>query len=118
MWIKRVGVTAFAMIAIVAAGLTATAHAAPAEAGRAESQLLAKSCPETTSHPEISIGSTGIAVKHAQCLMNQNFGGTLIVDGVFGPATRGEVVHAQKTCGIPVDGIVGPLTWTCLHDGP
>jgi peptidoglycan hydrolase-like protein with peptidoglycan-binding domain len=38
----------------------------------------------------------------------------LTVDGIFGPATEGNVRRYQRNFGLAQDGIVGPLTWESL----
>ena len=42
---------------------------------------------------------------------------TLVVDGMFGQATRAAVVNFQVGRGLAEDGIVGPKTWTALVQG-
>jgi hypothetical protein len=64
-------------------------------------------------------GSTGDDVKELQQKLND--GGAvppLVVDGIFGPKTRGAVVAYQGGHGLSPDGIVGPLTWGSLDAGP
>lgn len=98
---------------LFAGGLSAAAHAeAPAPSG----DVIALQCGYSGGHPTISQGSTGEAVAHAQCLLRNVWGyGSVVVDGVFGPATRAAVVAHQRDCGIGDDGIVGPNTWNALH---
>lgn len=40
----------------------------------------------------------------------------LVQDGVYGPATRNRIVQFQQASGLRVDGVVGPVTATALHD--
>ena len=49
-----------------------------------------------------------------QCLLKYlgYYGGA--VDGIFGPATEGNVRRYQRNFGLAQDGIVGPLTWESL----
>jgi peptidoglycan hydrolase-like protein with peptidoglycan-binding domain len=37
------------------------------------------------------------------------------IDGIFGPNTDKAVRAYQKSKGLKVDGIVGPMTWGALH---
>jgi len=41
-------------------------------------------------------------------------GYNLAADGIFGPTTEGAVKDFQEFKGLPIDGIVGPLTWKKL----
>jgi len=41
-------------------------------------------------------------------------GYNLAADGIFGATTEGAVKDFQEFKGLPVDGIVGPLTWSKL----
>jgi hypothetical protein len=62
-------------------------------------------------------GMTGAAVKTVQGLCNAREGAPitpLVIDGVFGPATEGQVKGLQQLFRITVDGIVGPNTWPVL----
>lgn len=73
------------------------------------------------SLPTISRGNGGKAVRKAQALCLA-FGGdarrhiqrTGGVDGRFGPGTEQAVEAVQAAGAPPVDGIVGPITWTKL----
>ncbi|EMF56880.1 MULTISPECIES: peptidoglycan-binding domain-containing protein [Streptomyces] len=69
--------------------------------------------------PEIAYGSTGNAVREAQCLL-QYWGfyiGPTGVDGDFGGNTRTATRDFQATCRIGVDGRIGPITWNRLRNG-
>jgi hypothetical protein len=55
----------------------------------------------------------GLAVGVLQADLNRN-GAKLTIDSIFGPKTRAAVQNFQRTHGLVVDGIVGPLTWSKL----
>lgn len=81
-----------------------------------------RGCNHTDDQPVISRGSKGPAVRQAQCLLktwNVNIG-RYGVDGDFGADTDRAVREFQnrvKTmCNMPVDGIVGPKTWSALKN--
>lgn len=59
----------------------------------------------------LSIGSSGIAVKNLQVILNicLNHEG-LAVDGVFGPHTRDVLKAYQAIYGLTPDGVYGPKT--------
>jgi peptidoglycan hydrolase-like protein with peptidoglycan-binding domain len=67
--------------------------------------------------PTISLGSSGQAVRRVQRALRRTPNLGLVVDGVFGPATRTAVVEFQEGAGLTADGIVGPATWNALPDG-
>jgi peptidoglycan hydrolase-like protein with peptidoglycan-binding domain len=75
-------------------------------------------CNYTTLRPTIRRGSTGAAVKQAQCYLYWSVWGAhtepIAVDGQFGPRTDYWVRVFQSCAGIGVDGIVGPITWSHL----
>lgn len=101
-----------------------TASAAPAGKAAAPAEkvgALAYYCGYhgAVTPPTISQGSTGNAVREAQCLLR--FWGFSVgssgIDGIFGSATRAAVIDFQRTCRITADGIVGPVTWNRLRNG-
>jgi peptidoglycan hydrolase-like protein with peptidoglycan-binding domain len=55
-------------------------------------------------------GDTGEFVKAAQNELDRH-SHSLVIDGTFGDKTDAAVRRFQKTVGIGVDGIVGPITW-------
>ena len=59
-------------------------------------------------------GSTGSDVQRIQMILNEIYGSTIVVDGIFGNATEGLVKQYQQDHGLVVDGIVGSATWTAL----
>jgi len=62
--------------------------------------------------------STGPDVRAAQHLLLHKHGyADVIVDGVFGRSTASAVKDLQAKYGLPVDGIVGPVTWKALVAG-
>lgn len=69
------------------------------------------------NRPTIKEGSTGQHVRDLQAHLKQHYplyAKHLVVDGVFGPMTRGAVEEFQRRAGLDVDGIVGPKTWERL----
>ncbi|MED7952908.1 peptidoglycan-binding domain-containing protein [Streptomyces sp. BE303] len=107
---RTVAAALTAVLALGTAGLIAPRGAAAAVPG---------GCAYTSSshRPVLSQGSTGAAVKQAQCLTNV-WGGVpkLAVDGIFGPATRTKIKWIQGCHGLAKDGIVGPATWNALYN--
>lgn len=63
--------------------------------------------------PTLSQGSDGDGVKVLQRMLNY-WGYETVVDGDFGPETDAAVRAFQMGRGIPVDGLVGPVTWSAL----
>lgn len=63
-----------------------------------------------TSYPAVQEGSTGAAVKAAQCLL----GGTSEPNGTFDAATTNATKAFQTRVGLPSDGVIGAKTWTAL----
>lgn len=62
----------------------------------------------------LRLGSTGQAVKVAQRQLNEKRGARLVVDGVYGTATRNAVITFQKHMGMTPHGAIGPVTWRML----
>lgn len=78
--------------------------------------------------PTLQLGSTGSYVEQLQALLNFCMDSYLVVDGVFGTATRDAVIALQNYSGtrtvfntsykftaLTADGIVGPYTWGKLN---
>ncbi len=74
----------------------------------------AKTWQELISDATIKKGSSGDAVKGLQTMLNQKFGKSLTIDGVFGNTTLNAVVDFQKSYNLDADGIVGAKTWQSL----
>lgn len=66
--------------------------------------------------PTISYGSSGPAVKQAQCELNGVINAGLAIDGTFGTATESTTKKFQAKYGLVKDGIIGPKTWARLSD--
>ena len=71
--------------------------------------------------PTLKGGSSGEVVRSLQTVLTNGAPGEWNVtpqgiDGDFGPKTRASVEAFQRWGGVPVDGIVGDLTWSVsLH---
>ena len=73
-----------------------------------------------TSDP-IEFGDRGIKVEHLQYMLSVLAAyipqiPRLLVDGIFGPATRSAVIAAQQRFGLPETGIVNYDTWDEIYD--
>ncbi|MGW4234263.1 peptidoglycan-binding domain-containing protein [Streptomyces sp. NPDC004980] len=108
---------ALSAVVVLLLGLGASAPAAGAATVPHGTTVVATDCPETLdNHPEIRRGSTGTAVRHAQCMLRKGAGYLGVeIDGIFGPVTEYSTKEAQSRCGVAKDGIIGPDTWRCLH---
>jgi glycoside hydrolase-like protein/putative peptidoglycan binding protein len=71
----------------------------------------------TGDTPQVANGSTGEAVSRLQRALTAALGGTVAIDGEFGPETEQAVLDYQTSRGLDADGIVGPLTWEALQAG-
>ncbi|MFD0264998.1 peptidoglycan-binding protein [Streptomyces sp. NPDC127106] len=102
--------SALSIAALAAGALGVTAPSASAAPG---------GCAYTSSphRPTLTHGSTGAAVKQAQCLSNI-WGGVpkLAVDGVFDRRTQAKMKWIQGCHGLARQGTVGPKTWAVLYD--
>lgn len=68
----------------------------------------------TLNKPVLREGSTGEAVKELQeLLLRSNI--DVVVDGIFGPQTKGAVKFFQCKMFLLQDGIVGDKTWRTLY---
>ena len=70
---------------------------------------LAPSFPGTPLHQ----GSQGTHVRTIQQRLN-DLGYAIMIDGIFGPATREVIVAFQRKKNLLGDGMVGPKTWAGL----
>ncbi len=66
-------------------------------------------------------GSTGQGVYTLQLMINflSEYYDTVpqvAEDGVYGPSTTSAVAAFQRAYGLPVDGVVGPLTWESMYN--
>ncbi|MGW2373175.1 MULTISPECIES: peptidoglycan-binding domain-containing protein [Kitasatospora] len=76
--------------------------------------VLVAPAAQAASWPTVHNGDSGTNVTTVQYLLNAH-GAGLSVDGAFGPGTEGKVRNFQQSAGLnPVDGIVGPDTWSKL----
>ncbi|MDQ4098790.1 MAG: peptidoglycan-binding protein, partial [Actinomycetota bacterium] len=62
---------------------------------------------------ELALGASGGAVQPMQHLLREH-GSGIAADGHFGPATEAAVRNFQTAQSLPVDGVVGPITWPRL----
>jgi hypothetical protein len=58
----------------------------------------------------LGVGNDSPAVRVLQETLNQCYGNSLAVDGVFGPKTEEALIQAQRAENIPADGVYGPQT--------
>ena len=71
-------------------------------------------CNYTNKRPNLKNGSSGSAVKQAQCYLNYAVDSNLDEDGQFGGETTAAVKDFQRCADIVVDGRVGAQTWSFL----
>jgi hypothetical protein len=63
-----------------------------------------------TANCVLGVGNQGYAVQVLQSALNACRGAGLVVDGVFGQATKTAVKNVQAAYGLTVDGVYGPAT--------
>jgi peptidoglycan hydrolase-like protein with peptidoglycan-binding domain len=68
-------------------------------------------CPQTVQE-----GSTGEAVVTLQLELSWIFGYNVPTDGTFDAQTDAAVRDFQSKHGLPVTGVVGPITWHALGE--
>lgn len=98
-------VTTFSGIGITVAATTAGAA----------TRTCSASTP-ASSRPVLRYADRGSCVTQAQLRLRAN-GVSIGADGSFGPATLSAVKSFQRSKGLSVDGIVGPITWSRLLGG-
>lgn len=111
--------------AATAAPVTAApATAAPATAAPATAAPTTVACRNVgnlyglsdVSGVNVRRGDCGEGVRQVQDQLNYKLSISLAVDGRFGAGTEAAVRDFQELIGLPVDGIVGPMTWVALTD--
>jgi len=70
-------------------------------------------CQGPVAWPTTARGTSGANVYTVQYLLNFH-GAALTVDGIFGPLTEAAVRDFQSAHGLPVNGVVDPVTWPVL----
>lgn len=69
-----------------------------------------------TSRPTLRKGRRGVEVSYLQQLLNDaGCSPEIEEDGLFGSATQAAVLDYQVAHDLPVDGVVGPMTWAALE---
>lgn len=110
-----------AIVSTLMAGTTALTLSGATAASATESTDIAARCGwhDALTPPTIRYGSTGNAVREAQCLLGyRGFSvGSSGIDGRFGPDTLEATTDFQAECRISADGIIGPITWNRLRYG-
>ncbi|CAM5696808.1 hypothetical protein SALBM135S_01966 [Streptomyces alboniger] len=98
--------------AVLAVGSAGSATAGPAAATGAEWRL----CMYLGAHPTLQVGSSGEAVRHLQCVLNEVYRYQNVPrTGVFEEVTRASVEHLQLQFSKPQTGVVDAVTWGVLH---
>lgn len=92
---------------------TATITPAPTETQTAVPSATPTPAPYVPPWPILSRGDSGAEVFALQRLLRYH-GRTVVADGKFGSQTLKAVQDMQDELGEPVDGLVGPVTWSAL----
>ncbi|MFB7508438.1 peptidoglycan-binding domain-containing protein [Streptomyces broussonetiae] len=111
-FIRALGVLAVTA-SVLGTAATGVAAAAPTTSSSAMAPAV-HGCNYTTNQPLLGLGSTGSAVKEAQCLLKYWGFDPGAVDGIFGSNTEKAVKQFQAWWPLYVDGLVGQNTWTAL----
>lgn len=73
-------------------------------------------CMYLGGHTTLQSGSTGEAVRHLQCILNEVYRYVNVpVNGVFEEVTKASVEHLQRQFALSVTGVVDSATWNALH---
>jgi peptidoglycan hydrolase-like protein with peptidoglycan-binding domain len=67
--------------------------------------------------PTVQYGENGDAVKQAQRALRRTPNLTVVVDGIFGPATEEATKAFQESAGLTPSGVVDAKTWELLPNG-
>jgi len=106
------------------AATAASVTAAPATAAPATAAPTTVACRNVgnlyglsdVSGVNVRRGDCGEGVRQVQDQLNYKLGISLTVDGRFGAGTEAAVRDFQELIGLPVDGVVSPMTWVALTD--
>lgn len=69
-----------------------------------------------TATSTLKSGMNGAAVSALQTALNNYGGASVVVDGAYGPATKGAVMAFQASKGLSQDGVAGPVTQGALQN--
>ncbi|MET9545020.1 peptidoglycan-binding domain-containing protein [Streptomyces sp. NPDC006627] len=112
---RTIRTAAAVAVAAAALAMSATGPAtarAPQRAAAAEWRL----CMYLGGHTTLQMGSTGEAVRHLQCILNEVYRYVNVpMNGVFEEVTKASVEHLQRQFALPVTGVVDTATWGALH---
>jgi len=67
--------------------------------------------------PTVQYGENGDSVKQAQRALRRTPNLTIVVDGIFGPATEEATKAFQESVGLTPSGVVDEKTWELLPNG-
>ncbi len=96
---------------------TATSTPAPTATSTPAPTITPTLAPYVPAWPILKPGDGGLAEVFALQRLLRYRGRTVIADGRFGAQTLIAVQDVQIELGEPVDGVVGPVTWSALVEG-